>query len=75
MIKAVLVLPFVLMTLTSCSIADNMNRLVNESTYSIQANQAAIAKSNEVIAENARLIAESTKTIEENNKHLETLSK
>lgn len=70
-----LVFPFALLLLSGCGTADRMNQLVNESTYSINANREAVARSNAVIAENARLIEESTKTIEENGRHLQSLDK
>lgn len=63
-----------LISLTSCSTVTRMNNLINQSSYSIEANRQAIDRSTEVINQNARLIEGSSKAIEENRKHLETLS-
>lgn len=69
-----LLLPIVLISLTSCSTVRRMNDLINQSSYSIDANRQAIDRSTEVINQNARVVDESTKAIEENKRHLEALS-
>jgi methyl-accepting chemotaxis protein len=64
-------LPFLLVSFTSCGTVQKMNDLVNSSTCSIEANSNAIERANQAIQRNAQLVKESSAAIEENRKHLD----
>ena len=69
MLKHILIMPVLLLSLTSC-----MNELIDDSTDSINMNSYAIQRSTEVINENARLIEESNRVVEQNQRLLQKAS-
>lgn len=72
--KWIFLVPIGLMSLTGCDTVNKMNRLVEESTCSIQANAQATQYSTMVIQRNRQVVEESSKTIEENNRLIQKAS-
>lgn len=67
--KLLFLLP--LFALSGCGTIQELNDLVNESTYSIDQNTDQIDRSTEVIYRNGELIEASSRAIRENHKQLE----
>lgn len=63
---------FATLSVTGCGTVEKMNRLVNESTCSINANADAIERSTEAVRRNAALVDASNRAIEENRRLLES---
>lgn len=73
--KSFLILvPLIACALSGCGTVDKMNRLVNESTCSIDANRDAAQRSTQAVRKNAALVEASNRSIEENRKLLESQS-
>ena len=73
--KFLLILPMALVSLTSCSIAQQLNDSVDASTCSIYENAAAVEYSTQVVRQNEALIKESNAVLDKNAELLEKLSK
>ncbi len=59
---------------TGCSMVNQMNDLVNTSTYSIEANADAVERNTAQVRYNAYLVNQSTQAIIENHRLIETLN-
>ena len=73
--RFIFLLPCVLLCSASCSTINRLNCMINQSTWSIYANQEAVDRSTEVIRQNARLIEQSNRAIDENKRLLESMTK
>jgi len=72
--KGLLLLPILMISLTSCEKAQRLNDLISQSSYAIDENRAAVEKSTQVIEENQRYIEAANAAIEANRNHLIELS-
>lgn len=72
--QSLLLIPIIGGALSGCGTVEKMNRLVNESTCSIDANTDAVQRSTQAVRRNAELVEASNRSIEENRKLLESQS-
>jgi hypothetical protein len=75
MYKSLLTMPILMLSFTGCSIVNQLNNAVDESTCAIYANAEAVDHSTQVVRRNQQLIQESNAVIEKNGQLLEKLSK
>jgi hypothetical protein len=73
--RSLIVLPLALIALTSCSVINQLNCEIYQSTDAINANREAVEGSTEVIRQNGALIRESTRALNENRRNLEAAAK
>lgn len=71
--KGLLLMPVLMISLSSCG-ALRLNDLINQSSYAIEENRAAVERSTQVIEQNQQLILQANQAIEANRNHLIQLS-